>query len=131
MSCRTAGLQARLYLPVDDEDAGLEARSPLAVDIRRQMKEAVAAFATRRHALAQNQPVAFEGQKIGLAPRRVVEMDARGRLASLDLVAEIDQWLEQAAVRGIDIVVVAADLGEAGRGGLRDGALQQPEMGQD
>jgi hypothetical protein len=62
----------------------------LSADIRRQMKEAVAAFATRRHTLAQHQPGALEGQKIGLAPRRVVEMDARSRLARLHLGAEID-----------------------------------------
>ena len=76
------------------------------------MKQAVAAFATRRHALAQHQPVALEGQKIGLAPRRVVEMNARGRLTCFHFGAEIDQRLEQPAVRGIDVVVVATDLGE-------------------
>src|SRR5258708_16481359 len=83
------------------------------------MKEAVAALAARRHALAQHQPGALEGQKIGLAPRRVVEMDARSRLACLHLGAEIDQRLEQPAVPRIEIVVVAADLGEAGPGGGR------------
>jgi hypothetical protein len=44
--------------------------------------------------------------------------------------AEVDQRLEQAAVGGIDVIVVAADLGEAGDVGAGTGLLQQPDMGQ-
>src|SRR5689334_13774166 len=56
-------------------------RSPC--NIGCQMEQAVAALAARRHALAQHQAVALEGQDLGLAPRRVVEVDARRRLACL------------------------------------------------
>jgi len=37
------------------------------------MKQAVAALAARRHALAQHQAGAPEGHDLGLAPRRVME----------------------------------------------------------
>src|SRR6185436_11275738 len=70
----------------------------LSHNIRRQMEQAIAALAARRHALAQHQAVALEGHDLGLAPRRVMEMDARRGLSRLDLGAEVDERLEQAAV---------------------------------
>src|SRR5205085_11060662 len=98
--------------------------------LRRRLEQATAALASGRNALAELQPGALERQGLGLAPRRVVEVDACRRLARGHLVAELDQRLEQAAVGGVDIVVVAAELGEAGRCWRRNGSLQQADMRQ-
>src|SRR5438046_10038503 len=89
------------------------------------MEQAVAALAARRDALAEHEAGAFERQDLGFAPRRVMEVDARCRLAGRHLGAEVDQRFEQAAVRGIDIIVVATDLGQPRRGRRWHGALQQ------
>ena len=54
------------------------------------MEQAIAAFAARRNALAEHQPGPPERQGLRRAPRRVMEMNARRRLAE----AVLDAWVE-------------------------------------
>src|SRR5512145_144051 len=86
-------------------------RSPLVVG--RQMGDAVAALDAAEMALAHHHPGGAEmtGHR---GPRRVVdEMDLSARLAGRDLVAELDEGLEQAGLRGMNVVVAILHLDDS------------------
>ena len=66
------------------------------------MKEAIAALDAAGDALADDRAGAGERGGRRFAPRRVVRMDERGRGPGRDLVAELDQRLEETGVGRIE-----------------------------
>src|ERR1700687_4134567 len=81
--------------------------------IRAEMKEAVAAPGPRGHAPAEHDAGPGEMGDHRFAPRGIGKMDAPGLPPGDNLVAEIDQRLEHAVFRRIDVVVGTADIEQA------------------
>src|SRR5439155_21149833 len=80
-----------------------------------EVVEAVAAFDPAGDTLADNGAGPAEARDGRLAPRRVVRMNRARRRAGLDLGAELDKRLEEARLRRIAIVILAAELHQARR----------------
>src|SRR5437762_1086333 len=88
-------------------------------NIRAEMKEAVAAPGPRGNATTEHDAGPIEASDDRVAPRSIGKVDAPGLPSGDDLSTEIEQWLEYAVFRRIDVVVGAADLEQAhglGRG---------------
>src|SRR5262249_13265924 len=97
-----------------------------------EMVEAVAAFDAAGDALTDDRAAPYEARDRGLAPRRVVRMNDAGRGAGLDLGAELDERLEQARLRRVAIIILAAELHESRRVlRARRLARQHPKRMQD
>src|SRR5260370_16502989 len=79
-------------------------------EIVRKVKEAIAPLDAAGDALADNGAAAAEGGDGGLAPRRVVRMDDRGRGARGYLFAQFDEGLEKPGGGGIDVIILAPHL---------------------
>src|ERR1700730_4634648 len=97
-----------------------------------EVEQAVAAFDATGDALADDRAGPREAGNRRLAPWRIVRMDDACRGAGLDVGAELDERLEQARLRRIAIVILAADLHQPGRGfGRRRVTRQRTERVQD
>src|ERR1700732_3978839 len=101
-------------------------------EIVRKVKEAIAPLDAAGDALADNGAGAAEGGDGGLAPRRVVRMDDRGRGARGYLFAQFDEGLEKSGVGGIDVIILAAHLHDPSLGrGRRRLAAPRPAPSPD
>ena len=76
------------------------------------MEQAISPLAARRLALAQNKPGTGELQQYRFPPREIKEVDAGGRLISLNLVARLDERFVDTGIGRVHVIVVATEFGQ-------------------